>query len=136
MNVLANDGVIDAAQLGQVATLLGMLHRGRDLTERHSRRDMVHGQLVSHHALDGDDIFVLVNVCHVLDEQLQRQSFLLGLGDGLFSDRGGRATIVVVVVKVDEHLVTPEEQVGDDDVDDGRRHVERERVGLQVNVLM
>jgi hypothetical protein len=33
---------------------------------------MVHGQLVSHHALDGDDILALLDVRHVLDEQLQR----------------------------------------------------------------
>jgi len=98
---------------------------------------MVHGQLVSHRALDGDDILVLVNVRHVLDEQLQRQSFLLGLGGGLLGDRNGRATIVIIIIiKIDEHLVGPNEQVGDDDVDDGRQYVERERVGLQVNVLM
>ncbi len=99
-----------------------MLRRGRHLAERHSHRDMVHGQLVSHRALDGDDILVLLDVRHVLDEQLQRQSLLLGLGGGLLSDRGGRAAIVlvVVVVKVNKHLVGPEEQVSDDDINDGR----------------
>jgi len=111
-----------------------MLHRGRHLAERHSRRDMVHGQLVSHRALDGDNILVLVNVRDVLDEQLQRQSLLLGLGSNLLSDRDGHATIVIV--KVDEHLIRPEEQVSDDDVDDGRQHMERERIGLQINILV
>ncbi len=71
-NVLVDDGVVDAAQLGQAAALLGMLHRGRHLVERHSCRDMVHGQLISHRALDGDDILVLLDVRHVLNEQLQR----------------------------------------------------------------
>jgi hypothetical protein len=33
---------------------------------------MVHGQLISHRALDGDDILVLLDVRHVLNEQLQR----------------------------------------------------------------
>ncbi len=136
-NVLVNDGVVDAAQLGHAATLLGMLHRGYDLAEQHSRRDMVHGQLVSHHALDGDDPLILVDVRHVLDEQLQRQSLLFGLGGGLLGDRGGRAAIIVVVIKVikvNKHIIGPEEQVGDDDIDDGRQHVECERVGFQVNV--
>ncbi len=91
---------------------------------------MVHGQLISHRALDGDDILVLLDVRHVLDEQLQCQSLLRGLG-------GGRAVIVlVVVIKVNEHLVEPKEQVGDDDVNNGRRHMEREQVGPQVNVPM
>jgi hypothetical protein len=31
---------------------------------------MVRGQLVSHRAFDGDDILVLLDVRHVLDEQL------------------------------------------------------------------
>ncbi len=66
---------------------------------------MVHGQLVSHRALDGDNILVLINVRDVLDEQLQRYSLLLGLGNNLLSDHDGRAAIV----KVDEHLVRPEE---------------------------
>ncbi len=79
------------------------------LAERHSRRDMVHGQLVSHHALDGDDILVLLDVRHVLDEQLQRQSLLLGLSDDLLGDCGDRTAIILVVVKVDEHLVGLEE---------------------------
>ncbi len=69
-NILADDAIVDAAQLGQATTLLGMLHRDRHLAKQHSRRDMVRGQLVSHRAFDGDDILVLLDVRHVLDEQL------------------------------------------------------------------
>lgn len=71
-----------------------------------------------------------------LTNNFNARVFLFSLSSGLLGDHADRAAIVLVliVIKVDEHLVGPEEQVDDDDVDDGRRHVEHERVGLQVNV--
>ncbi len=58
-HVLPNDRVVEAAELGNLASVLGLLDRRRNLPEQQATRHVLDGELETH---DPDGVAVLVFV--------------------------------------------------------------------------
>jgi hypothetical protein len=68
-HILPDDRVVEAAELGNLAGVLGLLDRRCDLLERQATRHMLDGELEAHDPFNANSVAVLVLVQL---EQLQR----------------------------------------------------------------
>jgi hypothetical protein len=68
-HVLPDDRVVEATELGNLASVLGLLDRRRNLPERQATRHVLDGELEAHDPLNADGVAVLVLIQL---EQLQR----------------------------------------------------------------
>ncbi len=60
MDVLADNQIVHAGQLGRFGVVLGMLDHSRCLSKRHVDQDVVHRQLKVHYVFDGHNVSVIL----------------------------------------------------------------------------
>jgi hypothetical protein len=112
---LRNDRVVEVAELGNLASVLGLLELRRDLPKRQATRHVLDGELEAHDPLNANSVavFVLVQL-----EQLQRVTTQLFDISVAVVDTGQ----VVVVVGGVEFVFGTEQHFADDHIDDLDRH--------------
>jgi len=127
-HVLPNDRVVEAVELGNLAGVLGLLDRHRNLPERQATRHVLDGELEAHDPLNADSVAILVLIQL---EQLQRITTQLLDISVVVTD----ASQVIVVDSV-KFVFGMEQHFTDDHIDDLGRHDQVDLVALHVHVVV
>jgi hypothetical protein len=124
-HVLPDDRVVEAVELRNLAGVLGLLNRRRNLSERQATRHMLDGELEAHDPLNVDGVVVLV---FVQLEQLQHATTQLLDISIVVAD-----TSQVVVVGSVEFVFGTEQHFTNDHIDDLGRHDQVDLVHVVVH---
>ncbi len=125
-HVLPNDRVVEAAKFGNLAGVLSLLDRRRNLSERQATRHVLDGELGAHDPLNADSVAVLV---FVQLEQLQRATTQLLNISVVVADTSQVVGSIEFIFEMEQHFT-------DDHIDDLGRHNQIDFIALHVHVVV